>query len=153
MQLNLIAMKTTTVSNVTKSTIVCVLFFLIALPGWAQGVELTAEQQYQLTHNIERAKEQLELTQEQAEPVEAILRNAMIERLLILDKYGIKPNDPNFQRPDMNTLSKMRDDIDRLNGDIKNQLKSHLSKDQMKTWKKLERERQNQMRARMMGRG
>ena len=127
--------------------------FLFTTPVLAQDIELTEEQEYQLAQNVEEAKERLELTEEQAVAVEGIIRNSMVERMLILDKYGINPGDPNFQRPDMSTLSSMRGDMDRLDSDIKKQLKGHLSKKQMKTWKKLERERQNRMRSQMMGRG
>ena len=130
-----------------------VLFSLFSSPIWAQGVVLSEEQQSQLDQNIELTKERLELTDEQSVVVEEILRNSMTERFVILDKYGINPIDPNFQRPDMRTMKRMRGDMERLDSDTQKQLKNQLTKDQMKTWKKLEKERQNHMRERMMGRG
>lgn len=139
-------------NNAQRVVMLFAAFFLFSTSVWAQEIELTDQQQSQLDQNIAEATERLELTDEQAAPVEEIIRNSMIERFLILDKYGINPNDPNFQRPEMSTLSSMRDEMGRLDGDIKKQLKSHLTKDQMKAWKKLERERQKRMRSQMMGR-
>ena len=141
------------IDQAPKCAILFLMFLLFSGPIWAQGVELNEEQQIQLAQNMEQAKQRLELTEEQAIAVEEIMRNSMIERFIILDKYGINPNEPNFQRPDMNSLRQMRDEMDRLDNDVKKQLKNHLSKDQMKAWKKLERERKSRMRGQMMGRG
>ena len=128
-----------------KAAIIIAMLFLFVSPVWAQEVELNEEQKAQ----IALTKERLELTEDQAEAVEAILSNSVVERLIVLDKYGINPGDPDFQRPKMSTMRKMRDDMDRIDSDVEKQLKNHLTKDQMKTWKKLEKDRKNRMRSQM----
>lgn len=136
-----------------KPTLLTVLFCLIVSPLWAQGLELSDQQEGQLAMQLEKAREQLELSDEQAVAVEEILRNSFTERLLIMDTYGINPEDPNFKRPDMDTLQDMRSDMGRLEKDTRMQLENHLNKKQMKAFKKMERKRKDQMRKRMMGRG
>lgn len=128
-------------------------FSLFATPLWAQELNLSEQQEQQIASQIELTKERLELSDEQAVAVEEILQNTFTERLLIMDKYGINPQDPNFKRPEMSTLKSMRDDMSRLDKDTRKQLDTHLSKKQMKEFKKMERERQDRMRKRMMGRG
>ena len=145
-------MNVTKIFNAQRFVLLALSLFLLATPALAQDIELTEAQQSQLAQNLEITKDRLELTEEQAVAVEEIISNSMVERFLILEKYGIDPNDPSFRRPDRSTLKSMQEDMGRLDSDIKNQLGQHLSKDQMKTWKKLEKERKNRMRSQMMGR-
>lgn len=138
------------------------LFTLLATPLFAQSVgagEITGETQMseqiakQIAEQIAVTKERLQLTEEQAPAVEEILKNTYAERLLILDKYGMNLNDPNFERPDRRTMMRLRKDMDQLDEDSRKQLSKHLTKDQMKTLKSMEKERQQRMRERFRNAG
>ena len=95
--------------------------------------------------------ERLELTDEQAPAVAEILQNTYAERFILLDKHGVNLDSSNSQRPSRSTMLNLRRDMERLDADTRKQLGKHLSKQQMKTYKKIEKERQNRMRQRFMG--
>ena len=118
----------------------------------AQERELTEEQKNMMTEQIEHAKEQLQLTDEQSEAFETILTDTFQQRMAIMEKYGINPSDPNFKRPGMSTMRKMRKDMDKVDKETEKQLSEHLTSDQMATWEKLEKERQERMRDQMRNR-
>ena len=126
-----------------------VIAFLFASTVSAQGVELSEHQQQQIDAQIEAFKSQMQLSEDQVEAVEPILQHSFTERLAILNSYGINPNDPDFKRPKMGTMRKMKKKMDQLEKDTKKALADHLSKDQLATWEELETERRNRMRERM----
>ena len=115
----------------------------------AQSVELSEEQQQQIATQIETFKSQMQLSEDQAQTVGPILENSFTERLAIMNSYGINPNDPDFKRPKMSTMRKMKKKMDRLEKDTKNALADHLSEDQIAIWEELENERRDRMRSRM----
>ena len=135
------------ICNRTHSAFLAVLFIMLsASPAWAQEFEPTQEQKDRMALQIEQTSERLQLTDEQAVEVSAILSESFTERLTIMDSYGIYPNDPNFERPSMRTLRKLRKEMKNLDKETHEQLSAHLTEEQMDTWKDLEAERRERMR-------
>ena len=145
-------MKTPTLIHLRTSVLAIVMLLLCASPAWAQGIELSEEQKMQMAEQQEQAKERLQLTEEQQEAIAPILENSMAERLAIMEEYGINPSDPDFKRPGMRTMRKMRKDMDRLDSNTRKQLENHLSDEQMDTWDELQKERKDRMRQQMQNR-
>lgn len=96
--------------------------------------------------------EMLELSDQQREPVEAILRRNFEARLALMEQYGIDPADPGTDRPNRRTLRKLAGEMKDLREDAVEQLETVLTPEQMERWTALEKARQDQMRERMQER-
>ncbi len=131
-----------------RRTVFSLFMLAFALPATAQTASLP-DMDEQFAAQFTETKEQLALTEEQAVAVEEIMKNTMMERLLIMDKYGIDFSDPNFKRPARSTLQKMGKEMERLEKDTNKQLDQHLDKKQMKKWKSIEKARKKEMRKRL----
>lgn len=137
--------------NIT--TLFAALFLLFAHPVVAQPEELTEEQKKQMADQLENIKDQLQLSEEQAAAIKPVLMNSFQERMAIIEKYGINPNDPNAKRPKIRTMRSVGKEMDRVDKNVKDQLSNHLSAEQMETWEQLEAERKEKMRTQMRGKG
>ncbi|MEM8485067.1 MAG: hypothetical protein AAF564_05935 [Bacteroidota bacterium] len=146
-------MKNNTLVNNIRMAAFSMLLLLFVSPAMAQTLTLSEAQKQQFDAQMMENKERLSLTDEQAVAVGEILQNTMVERLIIMDKYGIDFSDPNFKRPARSTLQQMGNEMERIEKDTNKQLDAHLDKKQMKTWKKMEKDRKKQMRKRMMSAG
>lgn len=139
------------------------LAFTLLLPTWSalaqsQDQPQPQEQERDAAADAVRVQMQetitlLELTDEQRDPVETILRDSFQSRLAILEKYGINPQELEAgERPGRRTLRKMSREMNDLRDETRKQLEGVLTYEQMKTWNALEEARRDQMRERMRGR-
>ncbi|MEM9997081.1 MAG: hypothetical protein AAF809_05225 [Bacteroidota bacterium] len=122
---------------------------LLAAPAFAQPTEPSDEARERLRAQVDATLDRLDVTDEQRAAVAPILEASMLERLAVLQEYGIDPQNPSANgRPSIRTMRKMRGDIEDVQERTEEQLEEHLTDDQIDAWKDIEKERQAQMRAR-----
>ncbi|MEM8560020.1 MAG: hypothetical protein AAGG50_19560, partial [Bacteroidota bacterium] len=107
------------------------------------------EARERLRAQVDATLDRLDVTDAQRAAVAPILEASMLERLAVLQAYGIDPQNPSANgRPSIRTMRKMRGDIEDVQERTEEQLEEHLTDDQIDAWKDIEKERQAQMRAR-----
>ncbi|MEO0740588.1 MAG: hypothetical protein AAF089_03245 [Bacteroidota bacterium] len=125
------------------------LSLLLAAPVFAQPAAPNAEARERISRQVDDTLFRLDLNEEQRYAVAPILEADMLERLAVLQEYGIDPQNPSANgRPSMRALRKMRGDIEDVRDRTESQLRDHLTDDQLDAWKEIEEERQAEMRAR-----
>lgn len=125
------------------------LSLLLAAPLFAQPTAPNAEVRERISRQVDDTLFRLDLNEEQRYAVAPILEADMLERLAVMQEYGIDPQNPSANgRPSMRTMRKMRGDIEDVRERTESQLKDHLTDDQLDAWKEIEEERQAEMRSR-----
>ena len=115
----------------------------------AQDFEMSDEQKKQFEAQLQQTTERLNLSDEQAIAVGYIISHSMTERMAVMHKYGLSPDNPNAKRPGMRTMRKMRGEMEKLDEEIRTALSDHLTKDQLNTWEQIQSENRERMRQRM----
>ncbi|MEM6785382.1 MAG: hypothetical protein AAF624_16800 [Bacteroidota bacterium] len=122
---------------------------LLAAPVFAQTTEPSAEARERISAHVDATLDRIDVTDEQRATVAPILEASTLDRLAVMQEYGIDPQNPTANgRPSMRTMRKMRGDIEEIQERTEAQLEAHLTEDQLDTWKEIEEERQAEMRAR-----
>jgi Spy/CpxP family protein refolding chaperone len=132
-------------------TILLLAFALLSptATAWAQATADSADTiQTQLKETLTR----LNLSDEQRDPVETILRTDFEARRALMRQYGIDPANPGANRLSRRTKRKLAGEMNDHRTDAREQLEAVLTPEQMATWSALEEARQKQMRKRMRGR-
>lgn len=125
------------------------LSLLLAVPVFAQPAAPNAEARERISRQVDDTLFRLDLSEEQRYAVAPILEADMLERLAVMQEYGINPQNPSANgRPSMRTMRKLRGDIEDVRDRTESLLKGHLTDDQLNAWKEIEEERQAEMRAR-----
>ena len=139
-------------NTLTRFVAIPILLALLVSPVFAQEFEPTEAQKEQIAKQLEHTRQQLELTDEQYAAVEPIMTGSFMDRMAIMNKYGINPGDPDFKRPGMGTMRKMRKEMDKLSKETNKQLEVHLTEEQMAALDKMEKERRDRMRKELSNR-
>lgn len=125
------------------------LSLLLAAPVFAQPTEPSDDAREHLRAQVDATLDRIDVTDEQRTAVAPILEASMLDRLAVMQEYGIDPQNPSANgRPGIRTMRKMRGDIEEIQERTESQLEAHLTEDQLDTWKEIEEERQAEMRAR-----
>lgn len=136
----------------TFSKIILLLAFALLWRTAAARAQAPADSADVIRTQLEETMTILDLSEEQRDPVEAILRSNFEARVALMERYGIDPADPGADRPRRRTMRKLAGEMNDLRSDATEQLESVLTPEQMETWIALEKARKDQMRERMRGR-
>ena len=136
----------------TLSKTILLLSFALLWPTAVARAQATADTADAIRTQLGATLEMLELSDDQREPVETILRHNFEARMALMKQYGIDPADPGADRPSRRTMRKLAGEMKDLRADAVEQLETVLTPEQMETWTALEKARQDQMRERMQDR-
>ena len=124
---------------------------LIAL--FAVGAEAAADDDpaAKAKAQMQETFERLELTDEQIQQVEPVLRASAEARQEILAEYGMDPasRQSSGARPGPRKMRAMRKEMDAVNEDTLGQLEQVLSDEQIAEFNRIQEERRAEMRERM----
>ena len=147
---------TTTIvhSTIRFSSVLTLLFLLLASPLYAQTAAPNEEARERIRTQIEASLERLQLTEEQRETVRPIVEEGFAQRLAVLEKYGIDlENQDAIERLGFRTKRKLGKDMNKVRKETEKQLQAVLTADQMNLWKEMEEERRARMREQSNNRG
>lgn len=97
-------------------------------------------------------KAQLNITDEQNENFELIIKEYLQKQKNIFKKYNINPNSLNSSRKEINLaqLRAIKNDMDKINQQTERKLVKILTKEQFKIFKIIQEEQRNQLRLKLM---
>lgn len=97
-------------------------------------------------------KTQLNITDEQNESFELIIKEYLQKQKNIFKKYNINPNSLNSSRKQINLaqLRAIKNDMDKINQQTERKLVKILTKEQFKIFKIIQEEQRNQLRLKLM---
>lgn len=97
-------------------------------------------------------KTQLNITDEQNENFELIIKEYLQKQKNIFKKYDINPNSLNSSRKQINLaqLRAIKNDMDKINQQTERKLVKILTKEQFKIFKIIQEEQRNQLRLKLM---
>lgn len=97
-------------------------------------------------------KTQLNITDEQNENFELIIKEYLQKQKNIFKKYNINPNSLNSSRKQINLaqLRAIKNDMDKINQQTERKLVKILTKEQFKIFKIIQEEQRNQLRLKLM---
>lgn len=97
-------------------------------------------------------KTQLNITDEQNESFELIIKEYLQKQKNIFKKYDINPNSLNSSRKQINLaqLRAIKNDMDKINQQTERKLVKILTKEQFKIFKIIQEEQRNQLRLKLM---
>lgn len=97
-------------------------------------------------------KAQLNITDEQNENFELIIKEYLQKQTNIFKKYNINPNSLNSSRKQINLaqLRAIKNDMDKINQQTERKLVKILTKEQFKIFKIIQEEQRNQLRLKLM---
>jgi hypothetical protein len=113
----------------------------------ARDRPLSEEQRAQIEQRLGEIRARLELTPEQAEQLQPILRESFERRLALLDEHGVSRE--NGQRPNRRQLRALRDDLKTLKAETDARVDALLDDRQMAEFEKIQKEMRDQMRERV----
>lgn len=113
----------------------------------------TQAQQEELQQRLANVAERLELTDEQKVQIEPIITESFAQQQEILQKYGIDPSAQggSRSRPNPRTARQLRNDMQSLRDNTREQLDGILDDDQMAEYARLQDEMREQMRNKIRG--
>ena len=102
---------------------------------------------------MQQTIERLELTDEQIEQATPVFEKAAAARQAILSNYGIDPesNPGSSEKPGLREMRAMRKEMNDLRNETVSELEQILSDEQLEEFKRIQQERQAEMRERMRG--
>lgn len=119
----------------------------IIAPASAQNIN-AAYSQEQAAERIEAAKNRLNLTDEQAPRVEAILRESAEKRRAVLEKYGVGGDN----RLSFREKRSLRGELESIRQETKSALGGVLTDDQLAEFGKIQEEQRQALRAKLQER-
>ena len=120
-----------------KSTILLVIMLVTTHSATA---ELTKAQAANIESNVESMKSKLNLSDEQSEQLEGILKSSVEQRLAIMDEYEFDPEKSgiaNVRRLGMQKVRAMQKAVNRVEEDTQSQLEEILDDEQLNAFEKL----------------
>ena len=119
----------------------------------ATGMQAVAEDDRteKAKEQIQQTIERLELTDEQAEQVKPVLEESAAARQEILSSYGMDPESrqDSVGKPGIRKMRAMRNEMNTLRENTLGELEQVLSDEQLEEFKRIQEERQAEMRERM----
>lgn len=114
---------------------------------------LAKDQDANYQARIEQAKQRLNLTSEQEKDIAPILEQSGKQRIALLDKHGIKRSKSGEKkRPSFSQMMALKEDMEKLNAETREQLASILTDEQLAEWDKIQQESKEKMRKKMRSR-
>lgn len=115
-----------------------------AEPAPAQIQPLSEEQIQAFSDRIEKARQRMQLSDEQETALTPIITESVRERAAVLQRYGFSREN----RPDLNFRQKLslRKEMDVLHHNTNEQVAKILTEEQMREWRKIQEEARAHMR-------
>jgi hypothetical protein len=113
----------------------------------ARDQQLSEEQRAQIEQRLGEIRARLELTPEQADLLQPILKESFEKRLALLDEHGVSRE--GGQRPNRRQLRALRDDLKKLRAETDARVDAVLDDRQMAEFEKIQEEMRDQMRERV----
>lgn len=114
---------------------------------------LAKDQEVNYQARIEQAKQRLNLTSEQERDIAPILEQSGKQRIALFDKHGIKRSKSGEKkRPSFSQMMALKEDMEKLNAETREQLASILTDQQLAEWDKIQQESKEKMRKKMRNR-
>lgn len=113
--------------------------------------QLSDAQRARIEGQMSETRRRLNLSEQQEADLAPIMYESVQQRAALMDKYGITPGGgrPNVGIQQMRS---MRNDMTALQQSTNRAVSKVLDKDQMKIWRKIQKERQDEMRSQIRGR-
>lgn len=130
------------------AAVLCVLTLLTTQPAWAEPAEDANREQ-----RMAEAQTRLSLSDDQMSKVRPVLQDAADAQRSVLKKYGIDLEAEGGAKPNlgMREWRNLRGDLQRVQADTHKRLEAILTKQQMKEFETLQRERGEELRKRIRG--
>ncbi len=124
---------------------------LIALLAGGTHAKADDDRAAMAQEQMRQTFERLELTEEQIEQVEPVLRESAAARHEILSKYGMDPESRQSSegKPGMREMRTMRKEMEAVRKNVLDQLEPILSEEQFQEFKLMQDERRAEMRERI----
>ena len=109
----------------------------------------------QIEHRVQAAKDRLQLTDEQVERITPVLEESLDAQRRILSRYGIDPDAPSAQRErlGLRKAQAMKRDFEAARAATLASVGDILTRTQVDEFKRIQQERANEMRSRIVGGG
>ncbi len=105
-----------------------------------------------MTHHIEMLQERLNLSEDQAEQIRAIMQTGREEHQEIAARYGIDMRDRDARKNlDPEKKQQMREEMRQLRDGHQSKIAAVLNEEQLAEWKTIQSERRSKMKERRFG--
>lgn len=132
-----------------RNVLIAVILSVNVIAGAASANNIdAAAAQDQIAERIEVSKQRLNLTEEQAPEVEAILRDSTEKRRAVLEKYDVGGD----RKLSFRQLRALKSDLEPISVQTRNSLASVLTPEQLAEFDIIQQEQRDEMRARMQAR-
>jgi hypothetical protein len=134
-----------------KQYLICIAMIVLTFANSASFAQ--EERAATLEQRMEEARARLNLTDSQVEAITPVLEESMVAQQSILSRYGVdleSGTDP-MQKLGRRTAMTMKKELDSVRTDTLDAVGDILTEEQFEEFKRLQRERQAEMRKRMRG--